>query len=349
MARSSDGHRPRRWRARCTAGRAARPARASRRAACSKRRRLTVPVVSTTASGSMVVTRPIGTKMRRRAWISTASPSTRGASRPMRSATTTSRTRPTWSPLRVEDGQAGDPRDEDAGARAHRSSLRGRLPRSVLPTTGAPRDRPRPLPPRRQGRRRHRRLLRAGRRLRAGLRRGRRRRRARRAPRRPAARDRQARRGRGPPLRLPADRRDRPRAVHRPGAEGGRRVRPGRRAGQQRGPRLGEAGQPRDAGGVPARPRREPQRRLLVRAGVRPGGQGRRLDHQHLQRPRHAPGRAAAGGVRRVQGRADRPDPRPRRAVDRPQGHPRQRHRAGLLPDRDDRRDGRLRGRDASR
>ena len=64
----------------------------------SKRRRLTVPVVSTTASGSIDVTRPIGTKMRLRLEISTAIPSTRGASRPVRRATTTSRTRPTWSP-----------------------------------------------------------------------------------------------------------------------------------------------------------------------------------------------------------------------------------------------------------
>ncbi len=61
------------------------------------------------------------------------------------------------------------------------------------------------------------------------------------------------------------------------------------------------------------------------------------------------PGALPAGGLRRLEGRAHRPDPRPRRAVDRPQGHPRQRHRAGLLPDRDDRRDGRRRRRSSSR
>ena len=46
----------------------------------------------------------------------------------------------------------------------------------------------------------------------------------------------------------------------------------------------------------------------------------------------------APGGVRRVQGRPDRPDPRPRPAVERPQGHPGQRRRPGLLRLRDDRR-----------
>ena len=48
---------------------------------------------------SMDVTRVIGRKMRRRPGTSITRPSTRGASRPMRSVTTTSRTRPTWSPI----------------------------------------------------------------------------------------------------------------------------------------------------------------------------------------------------------------------------------------------------------
>ena len=38
--------------------------------------------------------------------------------------------------------------------------------------------------------------------------------------------------------------------------------------------------------------------------------------------------RAPPGGVRRVEGRPDRPHPRPGPAVDRPQGHPGQRGRA---------------------
>ena len=48
-------------------------------------------------------------------------------------------------------------------------------------------------------------------------------------------------------------------------------------------------------------------------------------------------GRAAAGGVLRVEGGADRTDPRPGPAVDGPQGHPGQRDRARLLRVRDDR------------
>ena len=65
---------------------------------CSKRRMLTRPVVMTWPA-SMEVTRVIGTKIRRRPGTSTTRPRTRGASWPMRSETTTSRTRPTWSPV----------------------------------------------------------------------------------------------------------------------------------------------------------------------------------------------------------------------------------------------------------
>ena len=49
------------------------------------------------------------------------------------------------------------------------------------------------------------------------------------------------------------------------------------------------------------------------------------------------PQRPAPGGVRREQGRADRADPRPRVAVGHPQADPRQRPRAGLLRQRDER------------
>src|SRR5215211_5615901 len=68
-------------------------------ARCSKRLRLSVPEASITAPGSTAVTRPIGTKIRRRATTSTTRPSTRGLAVPTRRATTTSRTLPTRSPL----------------------------------------------------------------------------------------------------------------------------------------------------------------------------------------------------------------------------------------------------------
>ena len=58
-----------------TCGRAARRARAAPRAAA-RSARLTVPVASTTAPASIEVTRPIGTKIRRRAASSTTRPST---------------------------------------------------------------------------------------------------------------------------------------------------------------------------------------------------------------------------------------------------------------------------------
>src|SRR4051794_12602719 len=66
---------------------------------CSKRLRLIVPEASITELGSTPVTRPIGTKIRRRATTSTTSPSTCGGAVPTRSAATTSRTLPTRSPL----------------------------------------------------------------------------------------------------------------------------------------------------------------------------------------------------------------------------------------------------------
>src|SRR3954447_23405396 len=66
---------------------------------CSNRLRLIVPEASVTELGSMPVTRPIGTKIRRRATTSTTSPSTCGGAVPTRSAATTSRTLPTRSPL----------------------------------------------------------------------------------------------------------------------------------------------------------------------------------------------------------------------------------------------------------
>ena len=83
--------------------------------------------------------------------------------------------------------------------------------------------------------------------------------------------------------------------------------------------------------------RRQPQRLLLDGAGVRPGDAAGLVDHQHLLGARADHRGPAPGGVRRVEGRPDRADPRPRPAVDRPQGHPGQRARAGLLRVGDDR------------
>src|SRR3712207_6223339 len=68
-------------------------------ARCSKRLRFSVPDASMTAPGSTAVTRPIGTKIRRRATTSTTRPRTRGGAVSTRRATTTSRTLPTRSPL----------------------------------------------------------------------------------------------------------------------------------------------------------------------------------------------------------------------------------------------------------
>src|SRR3954452_20804301 len=74
-------------------------------ARCSNRLRLTVPEASTTAFGSRAVTRPMGTKIRRRAPTSTTRPSTRGAAGPTRSPTTASRTLPTRSPFGSKTGR----------------------------------------------------------------------------------------------------------------------------------------------------------------------------------------------------------------------------------------------------
>src|SRR5215210_1714884 len=68
-------------------------------ARCSNRFRFSVPDASITAPGSTAVTRPIGTKIRRRATTSTTRPRTVGGALLTRSATTTSRTLPTRSPL----------------------------------------------------------------------------------------------------------------------------------------------------------------------------------------------------------------------------------------------------------
>lgn len=79
------------------------------------------------------------------------------------------------------------------------------------------------------------------------------------------------------------------------------------------------------------------QRLLLAGPGVRPGDAAGLEHHQHLLGARHHHRRPPAGGVLRLEGRPQRPDPRPRPAVDGPQGHPGQLHRAGLLRLRDDR------------
>ncbi|GAB3869389.1 hypothetical protein GCM10027610_128740 [Dactylosporangium cerinum] len=65
----------------------------------SNRRRFSVPVLSTTASGSIAVIRPIGRKIRRRIGISATSPTTLGGRSSVRARATASRTRPTWSPF----------------------------------------------------------------------------------------------------------------------------------------------------------------------------------------------------------------------------------------------------------
>ncbi len=70
---------------------------------CSKRRTFSTPVVMT-CPDSMLVTRVMGRKMRRRVDNSTTSPRARGGRRPTRSMTTRSRTRPTWSPVGSKTG-----------------------------------------------------------------------------------------------------------------------------------------------------------------------------------------------------------------------------------------------------
>jgi hypothetical protein len=70
----------------------------------SNRRRLSVPVPSATASGSIAVMRPIGRKIRRRIGISATRPTTRGGPA-ARSRATASRARPTWSPFGSKTGR----------------------------------------------------------------------------------------------------------------------------------------------------------------------------------------------------------------------------------------------------
>ena len=101
-----------------------------------------------------------------------------------------------------------------------------------------------------------------------------------------------------------------------------------RRARQQRRHRHRGPGHARDAGAVPPGDRRQPQRLLLDGAGVRAGDEAGLEHRQHRLGPRPDDGGAPAGRVRVEQGRDHRPHARPRAAVDRPQGHPRQRARA---------------------
>ena len=88
-------------------------------ARCSKRLRLRVPEASITAPASIAVTRPIGTKIRRRATTSTTRPSTRGAALSTRSATTTSRDLADPVTVGVEDGQPGQSGHISPGHRRH--------------------------------------------------------------------------------------------------------------------------------------------------------------------------------------------------------------------------------------
>ena len=183
-------------------------------------------------------------------------------------------------------------------ARADRGRARRRLPdRASAPTlvpgatTSLPRHvRPRPLPARRQGRRRHRRLLRPRRRVRRRARRGRRRRRDLRAPRRPA-------RSR-PPSRVEALGR-RCVAVT---ADVARSPTTARASSQRPSPRsagsTSSSTTPASAPPYPATRRRpsssagdrgQPQRLLLDGAGVRAGAwsRGRHRQHRLRARPDH--------------------------------------------------------------
>ena len=97
-------------------------------------------------------------------------------------------------------------------------------------------------------------------------------------------------------------------------------------------------GDARDAGRLPARDRHQPQRLLLDGAGVRAGDEAAaRASSTSARCSAPTTRRAPAGRLRLEQGGDHRPHARPRAAVDRPQGHPRQRARARLLPVRDDR------------
>ena len=76
-------------------------------------RRLTEPVASVTAPGSMAVTRSIGTKIRRRVASSTTMPSTRGGLASTRSADDQVADLADALAVRTEHGQADQPRHED--------------------------------------------------------------------------------------------------------------------------------------------------------------------------------------------------------------------------------------------
>ncbi|CAA9512473.1 MAG: 3-oxoacyl-[acyl-carrier protein] reductase, partial [uncultured Solirubrobacteraceae bacterium] len=197
--------------------------------------------------------------------------------------------------------------------------------------------RARPVPPRRPGGRRHRRLLRPGGRVRQRPGRGGRRRRRVRAARGAPGGDARAGRGARAPLPRRGRRRVEARGLHAGRRAGGRRARQGRHPREQRGDRHGGARDPRVAGRVPQGHRHQPQRVLLDGAGVR-ARDGAGVEHrQHRLRARLDHRGAAAGGVRREQGGDHRAHARPRAAVDGPQGHPRQRAGARVLPVGDDR------------
>ena len=78
-----------------------------------------MPEASITAPVSIAVTRPIGTKIRRRATTSTTRPSTRGAARadPQRDDDVADLADPVA--VGVEDGQPGEPGDVRPGHRRH--------------------------------------------------------------------------------------------------------------------------------------------------------------------------------------------------------------------------------------
>ena len=156
--------------------------------------------------------------------------------------------------------------------------------------------------------------------LRPGACRGRRRRGARRPTDGPAPGDRCSGGVHGTPSGRCRDRRHRSGGVHGARAGGSGHVREGRHPGEQRRARFGRAGDARDARAVPVGHRRQPQRLLLDGSGVWPGDAAGLVDHQRLLGAGIHHRRPAPGGVRLVEGSPHRSDPRPRRAVDGPQG-----------------------------
>ncbi|CAA9392122.1 MAG: 3-oxoacyl-[acyl-carrier protein] reductase, partial [uncultured Nocardioidaceae bacterium] len=198
-------------------------------------------------------------------------------------------------------------------------------------------ERARPLPTRRPRRDRHRRLVRARRRLRPGAGRGRCRRGARRPAYRPARGDQGARGGGRSPRGHRGHRRRQARGLPGPRRRCDGRARPGGHPRQQRRHRHRRPGHPGVPGAVQAGDRREPQRLLLDGAGLRARDAAGQQHHQHLLGARPHDRGSPPGRVRRLQGRAHRADPGPREPVDRSQGDPGQRRRARLLHQRDDR------------